>query len=188
MNGLARRVLFSIRSLPVYPGLQSRLKYSLVDMLLAFFGPSFEVVGRFAPEFREEIASWEDGRRFAIGILPKGPHITLEKSGDTIRYLGKGLHSPGITMMFKHLDAALPVFMGLCSSYRAFAENSVLVDGNLSHTMEVNRVVNIVNSYLFPGPFLPRILKRPPRFSMKRVIIRAKVYAGLMPTVLRHTF
>lgn len=182
----ARRVLTSIRSLPFFPAFQTKAKYLTVDVVLSVFGPAFEVVSDKVPELKEEIASWEDGRRFAIGVLPKGPAITLEKRGDAIRYLGKGYHSPEISMLFKNLDSALPVFLGLAGSFQAFAESRMIVEGNLAHTMEVNRVVNIVNAYLFPGFVLKKVLKRPPRMNLSQYVAKAKVYGGITPAIIRH--
>jgi hypothetical protein len=186
MNTGIRDILFSMRSLPIYPYVQTRLKRITIDVVLSIFGPAFEVVSWLAPELKAEIKGWEEGRRFSIGVIPRGPFITLEKRGDVIRYLGKGLRSPDVSMLFKNLDAALPVFMGLKGSFHVFAENGILVEGNLAHTMEVNRVVNIVNSYLFPGIVLKRVLKRTPRFTLGQVIIKAKVYGLLAPAVVRH--
>ncbi|HOS97464.1 MAG TPA: hypothetical protein PLR71_12880 [Deltaproteobacteria bacterium] len=186
MNESIRRALLQVRSLPFFPALLSRAKHALIDGMLSFFGSSFEVVSAFVPEFREEIAGWEDGRRFAVGVLPRGPFITLEKRGEGIRYLGKGLHSPSITMSFKNYDAALPVFLGIHGSFQAFAYNGILVHGDLSKTMEVNRAANIVNAYLFPGLMLPRFLKRVPEFTSRHRIAKAQVYLCLVPNMLRH--
>jgi hypothetical protein len=174
------------RSLPGFPALQSGVKHVLCSTVLSVLGPAFEVVGRHAPEFRKEIEPWEDGRRFSLGVLPKGPSITLEKSGNQIYYLGKGMKSPHISLFFKNYDSALPVLMGIAGSHQAFAENRILVKGDLAKTMEINRVVNIVNAYLLPGIVVKRVLKRPPKMTLKSYINKGKVYAGLVPAVVRH--
>ncbi|HPI91813.1 MAG TPA: hypothetical protein PLT09_02435 [Deltaproteobacteria bacterium] len=181
-----RKTLLAIRSLPFYPAFQTRVKYLTIDAILSFFGPAFEAVSSRVPEIKGELAQWEDGRRFAVGVLPDGPFITLEKRGDMVYYLGKGLHEPEISMLFKNLDAAIPVFVGIHGSFKAFAENRVLVKGNLAHTMEVNRIVNIVNAYLFPALVHHRVLKRPPRFTLAQTFTKARVYGGLIPAVIRH--
>jgi hypothetical protein len=91
-------------------------------------------------------------------------------------------------MLFKNLDAAIPVFLGIKGSFQAFAENRILVDGNLAHTMEINRAANIVNSYLFPGIVLKKIMKRPPEMNLARYITNARVYGGIIPAFIRHIF
>ncbi len=186
MDGVLKRTVNLVRSLPGFPAFQSGVKHALCSTVLSVLGPAFEVVGRHVPEFRKEIESWEEGRRFSLGVLPKGPSITLEKRGDTIRYLGKGLKSPHITMSFKNYDSALPVLMSIMGSHQAFAENRILVEGDLAKTMEINRVVNIVNAYLLPGMVVKNVLKMPPEMTLKNYINKGKVYAGLVPAVVRH--
>lgn len=186
MNETVRKALVTIRSLPFLPAVMTGLKKATVSISFMFFGPAFEVVSEKAPELKKEIEDWDDGRRFSIGVLPDGPAITLEKKGPLIRYVGRGYHSPVITMNFKNLDTALPVFLGLKGTYQAFAENSIIIHGNLNHTMEINRVVGIVTGYLFPGIILPKVLKRPPKMTLSRCVTKAKVYGGIVPAVVRH--
>lgn len=186
MNDVLRSTASRIRGLPGYPAFQTRVKYFLCTAVLSVLGPAFEVVGKHVPEFRKEIEPWEEGRRFAIGVLPGGPSITLEKRAGRIRYLGKGLRSPHISMAFKNLDSALLLLLSVMGSHQAFAEGRVLVYGDLAKTMEINRVVNIVNAYLLPGMILKNVLKRPPSMTLKNYVSKGKVYAGLLPAIIRH--
>jgi len=186
MDDVLKRTVNQVRSLPGFPALQAGVKHVLCSTVLSVLGPAFEVVGRHVPEFRKEIESWEEGRRFSLGVLPNGPAITLEKRGSAIHYLGKGLKSPHITMSFKSYDSALLVLMSIMGSHQAFAENRILVKGDLAQTMEVNRVVNIVNAYLLPGMVVKKVLKRAPQMTLKSYINKGKVYAGLVPAVVRH--
>jgi hypothetical protein len=184
MSDGIKRVLNLFRGLPFYPGLQTKIKYGLSSIVLSVLGPAFEVISKMVPEIKTELASWEDGRRFAVGILPKGPYITLEKKGDMIYYIGKGLICPNISMFFKNFDAALPVFLGIKGSFQTFAENGMLVEGNLAHTMEVNRVANIIYTYLFPGIILKIILKRPPKLNVLQLVTKSRVYMALTPAIV----
>lgn len=184
MSGTFRMIVNQCRDLPFYQTLKSGVKYTLCSTVLGLLGPAFEVVSRRVPEIKDELEGWEDGRRFAIGVLPKGPYITMEKRGNVIYYLGKGLVSPGIAMLFKNFDTALPVFLGMKGSFQTFAENGIVVKGNLAHTMEVNRAANIVYAYLFPGIILKIILKRPPKLGFLQLVTKARVYLALTPAVI----
>ncbi|MCD6570438.1 MAG: hypothetical protein J7L53_07020 [Deltaproteobacteria bacterium] len=174
-----------IRGIPFYPTVQSKAKYALLDISLSALAAAFEEVAKRVPEFQAEIANWNDGRRFAVGVLPKGPYITLEKRGDMTHYLGKGLLSPDVTFLFKNLDSGVLVFTGLMSSHQAVAECRVLVKGNISYAMELNRALAIVQTYLFPGIILKRIFKEPPKLSLGQLITKGKVYVALLPALIR---
>jgi len=165
--------------------LRSRAKYRYLDMLLSVLAAAFEVTAARIPELREEIARWDDGRTFALGILPNGPGITLIKEEDRVRYLGKGLRSPRVSFLFKNLDAALPVFSGLTGSHHALAECRILVNGSISDAMELNRALIVVQTYLFPGFMLKRILKRPPKLGFRQMIRKGRVYGALLPALFR---
>ncbi len=175
-----------IRGIPNYPVMQSKVKYALLDISLSTLAAAFEEVAKRVPEFKAEIAGWNDGRRVAVGVLPRGPSITLEKRGDRINYLGKGLLSPDVSFLFKNLDSGVMVLTGLMSSHQAVAECRVLIDGDTSQAMELNRTLAIVETYLFPMIILKRIFKTPPKLSPGQLITKAKVYSALSPTFIRH--
>lgn len=186
MEDVLRGVMNGLRAVPGYPAIMTRIKHALCATVLTVLGSAFEVVGRHVPELGKEIKSWEEGRRFTMEVLPKGPGITLEKRGDSIRYLGSGRQSPHISLAFKNYDAALPVLFGLKGTHQAFAENRVLVYGDLGKTMEINRAVNIVIANLLPGIMLKRIFKRMPKMTLGDYLNKGKVYVGLVPAIVRH--
>ena len=129
------------RGLPWTLKLCSWGKYRYLDFLLSVLAAAFEAASVRVPELREELASWEEGRTFALGVLPKGPAITLVREDGRVRYLGKGLRSPRVSFLFKNLDAALPVFSGLMGSHHAVAESRILVNGSISGAMELSRAL-----------------------------------------------
>ncbi|MBF0099529.1 MAG: SCP2 sterol-binding domain-containing protein [Desulfobacterales bacterium] len=175
-----------LRKLPYYPVLQSKSKYALIDTTLSVIAAAFEEVSALAPELKEEIAHWNEGRRFAIGVLPRGPYITMEKKGDRIRFVGKGQKKPDVTFIFKNLDSALLVFTAQISAHQAAAECRVLIDGNNAYAMELNRALAMVETYLFPAFIFKIIFKRPPKLSSSQLIIKSKVYANLLPILIKH--
>lgn len=175
-----------LRRLPYYPALQTKAKFLLLDVFMGFLGAAFEEVSQKVPELKKELADWDEGRRFALGVLPKGPYITLEKRSDRIYYLGKGLMAPEVTFFFKNLDAGVPVFTGLMSSHQAVAENKVIIQGNNAYAMEVNRALAVVLAYLFPVTVFKHLFKEPPRLEFSQLINKAKVYGAVTPTFIRH--
>ena len=166
--------------------IQARSKFELVDIVLTVIGVAFEEVSRRVPELKGEIAAWDDGRRCAMGVLPKGPYITLEKRGNRIRYLGKGLKAPDVTFLFKNLDSAVLVLTAQMSAHQAMAECRIILDGRISCGMEMNRALAVVETYLFPQFILERIFKRPPRLNLYQLFAKGTVYASLVPALIRN--
>jgi len=153
MDFIIQKGLAQLRSIPFYPVIQSKSKYELIDMTLTVIGVAFEEVSKHAPDLKQEIASWNEGRRCALGVLPRGPYITLEKRKDRIHYLGKRKIDPQMTFLFKNLDSAVLVLTAQMSAHQAMAECRILLDGQVSYGMEMNRALAIVETYLFHSSY-----------------------------------
>jgi len=184
MDLLVDRGLAQLRKLPFYPMIQAKSKYELTDMLLTVIGVAFEEASKRVPELQREIASWNEGRRCGMGVLPRGPHILLEKRANRIHFVGKEPSDADVRFLFKNLDAAVLVLTAQMSSHQAMAECRILLDGQIAYGMEMSRALAVVETYLFPEFILARILKRVPRLNAHEMIIKGKFYAVLIPALL----
>ncbi|MFH1530349.1 MAG: hypothetical protein ABIK09_06390 [Pseudomonadota bacterium] len=144
----------------------------------------FELASQYVIEMRSEIEDWDEGRRVTIGVLPSGPWITIEKSGDRIRYVGPNPGDASVSILFKNLDSAVLVFTGLLGAPWAVAENRVCVHGSNSEAIQVTRAMAIVQTYLFPGLILKKIFKRPPRLTAAQLANKVRILGLLTPTMI----
>ena len=186
MDIIIEKGLAQLRNIPYFPVIQSKSKYELIEIILTVIGIAFEEVSKRVPELKGEIAGWNEGRRCAMGVLPKGPYISLQKSDNRILYLGKDLISPDVTFLFKNLDSAVLVLTAQMSAHQAMAECRILLDGQVSYGMEMNRALAIVETYLFPQFILDKIFKRSPQLSLYQLITKGTVYAALLPAFVKN--
>jgi len=186
MDFIIEKGLAQLRGLPFYPVIQSKSKYEVIDMTLTVIGVAFEEVSKRAPDLKREIIRWNDGRRCALGVLPNGPFITLEKREDRIYYLGKRKVDPAMTFLFKNLDSALLVLTAQMSAHQALAESRILLDGQVSYGMELNRALAIVETYLFPQFILNKIFKRPPTLNLYQLAAKGIIYGAMVPALLKN--
>jgi hypothetical protein len=186
MDLIIEKGLAQLRGLPFYPLIQSKSKYELIDVTLTVIGVAFEEVSRRAPDLKREIITWNDGRRCALGVLPNGPFITLEKREDRIYYLGKRSVDPHVTFLFKNLDSALLVLTAQMSAHQALAESRILLDGQVSYGMELNRALAIVETYLFPQFILNKIFKRPPTLNIYQLAAKGFIYGAMGPALVKN--
>ncbi len=186
MDALIEKGMARLRKMPYFHTIQTKSKYALVDTTLTVIGAAFEVVSKMSREMQAEIADWNEGRTCAVGVLPNGPFITLQKKNNQIVYLGKGKKEADVTFLFKNLDAAVLLFTAQMSAHQAAAECRILVDGVNSYAMELNRALSIVETYLFPGIILKMIFKRPPKLTTKQQIVKGRILAALMPNIVKH--
>ena len=151
----------------------------MVGSSLLASGVAFEMVSRSDSKVKAEIADWQDGYVFSIGVLPDGPAVSFMKQGDQIRYLGKGYKKPQLRFLFKSLDSALLVLTGRIGSHIASAQHRTIVHGNLAEAMQVSRVMNIVQTYLYPAFVLKKTMKRPAKLTSAQLLLKAWVIATL---------
>ncbi|MDP8225336.1 MAG: hypothetical protein P9L99_18385 [Candidatus Lernaella stagnicola] len=159
------------------------VKMFVAKTALLAMGAAFEIVSKLDPEVQREVADWADGEVFSMGILPHGPYISLVKEGSGVRYLGTGMKDPNVAILFKNLDAALLVFTGQIGTHTAAAEKRFIVIGDLAETMKISRTMGLVQAYLFPGFIVKKTFKRVPQFTRENYLIKAKVYAKLVPVL-----
>jgi len=161
-----------------------RSKRAIVNTSLVASGVAFELVSKHSPELKAEIADWEEGRVFSLGVLPDGPAVSLKKEGDRIRYLGKGYKNPKLKLLFKNIDCARLMMTGKTSSSAAFAQHRTILHGNIVEAMQVSRAMAIMQSYLFPRSVLKKSMKRPPKLTLAQRLLKARIMATLGIAIL----
>jgi sirohydrochlorin ferrochelatase len=161
-----------------------RAKRVVVRTSLLALGVAFEMVSKHSTELKNEIADWEDGRIFSLGVLPDGPVISLRKQGNRIRYLGRGQEDAEIKFLFKNIDSALLLTTSKMGAHTAFAQHRSVVHGNIAKAVEVSRAMSIVQSFVVPGFVLKRTSKRPPKLTPAQLLLKARVMATLAIGIL----
>lgn len=157
-----------------------RLKALGVRVLLWFLGRGACACARLDSRVAAEVAEWAEGQRLCLRIGSAGPAMALAKEGGRLRFLGlRTVPEADLVIHFKHLEGALPVFLGQQSIAGAYAQRRMTLRGDLTFAMSVVRVLLITEAYLFPGIITRRIMQRVPRreVSMGRVYLRT-----LLPT------
>jgi hypothetical protein len=156
-----------------------RAKRALVRTSLLALGAAFETVSKRSAELKAEIEDLEDGYVFSIGVLPDGPAISLKKEGNRIRYLGRGYRDPNVKILFKNMDAAVRVCVGIIGTHTAAAQHLTLVHGNIGEAVKASRAMSMVQTYLYPRFILTRTRKRRPKLTPAQLLLKVWVMATL---------
>jgi len=159
-------------------------KAQLAETALLALSVVFETLSGNCGEMKMEIAGWEEGRTFAMGILPDGPAVTLRKEKGKIKYLGKGIRNPELAIYFKNMDSALLVFLGQMGAHTAAIQRRTIIHGNLGKAVETVRAMAVVQKYLFPDFIVNATFKRKPTFTFSQKMLKAQLYATLAPSLI----
>ena len=138
-------------------------------------------VCHFNKQAKEELKYFKEGYSIQLKVLPDGPKIAFEKYGDAFRTTSTNKENYDLVVIFKTEDIAFRIMTTLSSVPKAFTQNRLMVYGNVADSMVLIRVMNIVQSYLFPPILSKRVLKRVPKFNFGEHIGRLRVYTlGLL--------
>jgi len=160
------------------------IKKSVVSTSLLALGVSFDLLSRYSQDMKDEIADWDEGMKVCLGVLPDGPYIAIQKSGDRLKYLGKGHHDARLKILFKNMDSALMMLTGQMGAHTGFAQHRAIVHGSIGEAMMANRAMALVTKFLFPGFMLGGITKRKPEMSGDDYVAYAKFMAVLTPMLI----
>ena len=156
-----------------------RVKSSVVQTSLLALATAFEIVSRHSKELKAELADWEEGRTFSMGVMNDGPAVTMRKDGLTVRYVGKGHIGSSLKILFKNMDSALLPLTGQMGSHTAFVQHRAILHGSIGQAMQVNRAMDIVQKFLMPGIVLKWNNKRPPEYKAADRLLKARVMGML---------
>jgi hypothetical protein len=182
---LIEKTMTRVRGIPGWQPAETFLKGAYVAVALRIFGAAFEAVTANSPECRKELSDWEEGRRVALGVLPKGPYITLEKKGPTVRMISTGLKNPDVSVLFKNIDSAMMVYTTYMGVVQASCEGRALIKGDNGKAMETIRILDLIMTYLLPGVILKRNFRRAPKLNYSQYIIMLRIYASFLPALAK---
>lgn len=156
------------------------LKRLYLSLNLWFMGRAIQAASRVDEKVREEFRALPEGFTFALGIIPNGPHMVVQKDGsNAARYRGRQADRQPVdlTLAFKHLEAGFLTFTFRENTAIATARDRLVVDGDVACACAVVRILDIVQVYLLPKWIARRAVKRYPRWPLgPKLLNRLRIY------------
>ncbi len=142
--------------------LQARRQY--VQLMLQVVGRSLEAISEIDESVRKETDTLPDGLLFEMTVMPHGPGLVVEKlPGGRLRYRGeKTGERPQLSIRFKHIAHAFLVLSFQEKTAEAFANDRMLVDGDIGYALKMTRVLNRLESFILPKLLAKRAVKEYP--------------------------
>jgi hypothetical protein len=141
--------------------LEGQATRAFVTFMLSFMGRALLAVSATDAEARAEIEGFAEGFTFEMKVLPSGPAIRLRKQGG--RFVADAQPTrPTLAIQFKHLRHAARVLSFVESTPQAFANDRMVVDGDVALAMRMQRILDRMQSILLPHVVAARALKRAP--------------------------
>jgi hypothetical protein len=159
--------------------LEGRATFAFVSAMLAFMGRALLAVSTTDDEVRREIEGFPEGFTFEMKVLPSGPSFRLRKHEG--RFVAdEGGSRPMLAIQFKHLRHAARVVSFVESTPAAFANDRLVVDGDVAFAMRMQRILDRMQTILLPHAIAARALKDAPALPFRdHAIAAAKLYARI---------
>ena len=164
------------------------LKRPYVALMMEVIGRALEASSQVDETIQKEVRRLPNGFVFDMRALPDGPCFVMQKVGDSgLKYLGKqsSLRSD-TSLKFKHITHAFLVLSFQEGTAQAFANDRLLVDGEISHAMKLVRCLNRMESLILPKVIAERALKRYPTITIKRKLaLGGRIYKQLVKNLVK---
>lgn len=159
----------------IRPG-EKRFKSAVVKIVLFILGRGFQCIAARDETVKREVAGWDESFCIMFQVLPRGPYMSLQKQNGRLQFMGVTKSYADLVINFKNIESAFMVFTAQLGTPQGYAQHRLSVEGDINKAMSLIRCLNMVEFYLFPGIIARMVLKRVPRMTAKRLVLRLYTY------------
>jgi hypothetical protein len=163
--------------------LAARFQVIYVGIMIWFIGRLLEAASKVDQKIQEEIVALPTAFAFSMGILPRGPVFTVQKQADGTFYCARrnDTVTPDLKISFKHVKHAFLILSFQESTARSFANDRMLLDGDLNLGMIIVRCLDRMECLVLPRFIAVRAVKRYPSISLgQKLNLATRIYFQLL--------
>ncbi|WP_366918104.1 hypothetical protein [Algiphilus sp.] len=156
-------------------------KRAYVATMMGVISRALVAASRSDARIRHEFAGLRDGYRIAMTVFPSGPGFLLEvHDGGLVDRVAGADDSADLIIRFKHLDHAWLVFSFQEGTARAFANDRMIADGEVSDAIRLVRCLNRMETLILPRLIARRAVKDYGDLGLpEKSVTAARIYARL---------
>jgi len=145
-----------------------------VTVMMHIIGRSLVATSKVDAPMQQELLGFPTGYQIQMVVLPAGPGFVVQSNGDGTLRRGKALQTPpDLSIRFKHLSHAFLVLSFQESTARAFANDRMVANGDVSHAIRLVRCLNGMEALILPRWVASRAVKRYPDLPLSVKLPRA---------------
>ncbi|NMT65091.1 hypothetical protein [Marinobacter orientalis] len=168
---------------------QARRLY--VELMFQVMGRALQAISEVDASARREARGLPEGFLFEMMVMPDGSRLIVEHVGDgRFHYHGNSAPRPvDLSIRFKHIAHAFLVMSFQEKTSVAFANDRMLVDGDIGYAVRMTRILNRLESFILPRVVAERAVKeypsnlRLPEKLLSAARIYLKVASNFIETV-----
>lgn len=132
-----------------------------VSTMMKIVGGGLAAASRVDADVQRNLAAFPAGYQICMTVFPSGPSFFLRMQENGIAsVIDAPAGKPDLTIRFKHMTHAFLVFSFQEGTAQAFANDRMVADGNLSHSIRLVRCLNRMETLILPKLVATRAVKR----------------------------
>lgn len=157
------------------------IKKIYVHVFMWIFARALAGLSHTDKETQNEIKGFEVGTKIRMMTLPEAPRFVLEVTPEhRFKVLKNNTPDINLDMKIKHLSHAFLLFSFQEGTTRSFANDRIVLDGDVSGAMIFVRCVNRVESIILPKFIAKMIVKCYPNIGFFEKVGKAlRIYASI---------
>lgn len=158
-----------------------------VQLMMGVIGRGLVALSQVDDEVKRELAALPAGYTIQMKVIPGGPAFTAEVQVDgTLKLLKDYPGRATLGIFFKHMAHAFMVVSFQEGTARAFANDRMFVDGEISHAIRLVRCLNRMEVLILPKFVAEKAVKRYPAIGTgAKVALAARIYGRLVTNLLK---
>ncbi|MGM0952504.1 MAG: hypothetical protein ACQEW7_05950 [Pseudomonadota bacterium] len=147
-----------------FQALQLRARRTYVGLMFQVMGRALQAMTEVDGDVCRDTRELPPGFLFEMRVLPSGPGLIMEHTEHGhLRFLGNAAPRPvNLSIQFKHMVHAFRVVSFQEKTAVAFANERMLVDGDIGYAVRMTRVLNRLETFILPEFLAARAVKQYP--------------------------
>ena len=151
-----------------------------VELMFQVMGRALQAVSEIDSAVQAEARALPEGFLFEMMVMPDGSKLTVEHIGNgRLHYHGDKAPRPiDLSIQFKHVAHAFLVLSFQEKTAVAFANDRMLVNGEISYAVRMTRVLTRLETFILPKLVAQRAVKEYPAslHLPEKLISAARIY------------
>lgn len=161
-----------------------------VALMMDVIGRGLTSASQVDPEIHNETKGFPAGFIVRMTVFPKGPNFTAQAQQDgSLKLFNDFDGKPDLTITFKHMSHAFLVFSFQEGTARAFANDRMVADGDVSYAIRMVRCLNKMEALILPKVVAKMAVKEyPEQLSLtQKLNLASRIYLKVAQTYIKRS-
>lgn len=152
--------MYVISNKPLKPALE----HAYVKLMMDVIGRGLVMASQVDHVVQHEVSKFPVGFSLSMKVFPNGPAFTAQvNEKQQLDLVPNPSHKPDLTITFKHLHHAFLVFSFQEGTAKAFANDRMIADGDISNAIRLVRCLNRMETLILPKAVAQLAIKEYPK-------------------------